>query len=210
MSTIFTAAKSLKSNITTLSQLVAVLLQLLGSFLVRPDFFNVYQDGQAFLAGNYPVIIMLFISIIFIYLSTSFKKQEHAKSWLIVCIITFIAFSFSYYRYSETLDNKTALLKRPDLEAQRIIKGDTYLPNVQKCADELGISGQVMEVIENCTEITNGVEIDKVWPKEQIFRNRNILLIYYSLSMMLACISIITGIQAIKCKNTRKTKTNKS
>jgi hypothetical protein len=209
MSTIFSVAKSLKSNISTISQLAAVLLQLLGTFLVRPDFFNIYQDGQAFLAGNYPVIIMLFISIIFIYLSTSFKKREHAKSWLVICIVAFVGFSFTYYKYSQTLDTKTALLKRPDLAAQRIITGDTYLPNVQKCADEHGIGGQVMEVIENCSEITNGVEIDKIWPKEQIFKNRDMLLICYSMSMMLACISIITGIQAIKCKNTRKTQAKK-
>lgn len=207
MSEINTTPNSIGIGIETVIQFAAVLLNLGGMFLIKPDIFDVYQNGNIFLAGNYASYLTLILSVVFIYLSITFNRRKFAQYWILACLIIFCFFCFSYYHYNQLLSTKTTLLQAAGQEeTERIIKGDNYLPMIQRCAESIKTPDGVvsdLEVIQTCADIQTPSELDKIWPKKEILRNSKLLFLFYSLSLMLGCISIITGVQAIKCKRNK-------
>jgi hypothetical protein len=193
---------SIKKDIENFLQFALFLIQLIGLFVVKPDMFDLYHQNHPFLAGNPAIYFMLLVSIAFILLSLTFNKPNQIKYWLIAAILCVGGFVFNFYRYNEDLANKTFLASSPNgVDPVRVIKGDTYWETISKCAIFKNGRDRVREidVIQQCANITGWSQLDEIWPGEQIIANTKRLLNDYYLCLIFGSISLIGGVQAIKC-----------
>lgn len=201
--------KYLKNDILILIQFSAVIIQLSSIFLINPEEFNLYENQNSFAAGSFEKFIAIIISIALLYLSSIFRDRKHVKVWSTMFVITTVAFCLSFFYYNSMIDDKTLTLSSPKNDVHlRIIKGDTYLPQVQECIDEHFKEKQIQlndfEVLQTCCDIQSSADIDKVWPKSEIIANRNSLFRAYLLSFIFGISSIVIGIQTVKCLAKRR------
>jgi energy-coupling factor transporter transmembrane protein EcfT len=195
--------EKLKQTLESIGQVAIFLLQMTATFLIKPDIFNIYGSNGFYTGGNFYYFILIFITIIFIYLSFSYKKRIHAIKWLLVCIIFSLAFGFTFYKYNDVLDSKTILFAEEGLESARYIKGNNYKKDIQLCANEVKDSnGNIsdIDVIRNCTNIKGASQLSQIWPENEIKSNVKFIYTIYCICLALASIALISGFQAIKCK----------
>lgn len=195
--------QDIKLEIETVIQFSIGLIQLVGIFVVKPSLFDQYNHGTQFLAGDPGIYFMFLITIGFILLSLSYNKPLHFKFWMATMLCTGLSFTYFLVKYNTDLKEKTFLaVSATGPEAIRIIKGNNYYAELKQNCPLFNSSIQVkeLEVIQQCSNITDWNEMDKIWPKEEIESNSNSLLADYYFCLLLGGISLICGIQTIKCK----------
>lgn len=197
-----------KIEVETIVQFAIALLQCLGLFLIRPDMFDLYHHQNPFLAGNLGIYIMALISIGYFISGVIFNQPIHTKYWIAGMMITAVIFLICFFKYNKDLHRYTFLAVAPaDLEPVRVIRGTNYREDiVQRCAIFRGDKRDIneMDVIQQCAELTDWTQIDKIWPAEEIISNTSLLLIDYYLCLLFASISLISGVQTIKCVRNKK------
>jgi hypothetical protein len=192
----------IKKDIENILQFAFFLIQLVGLFVVKPDMFDLYRNNHPFLAGNPAIYLMVLVSIAFILLSLKFSKITHAKYWLIAVVVCVGFFFYSFHRYNDEIANKTFLATTPNgVDPVRVIKGDNYLASISGCSIFKNSPAKIREidVIQQCADIKGWSRLDDIWPADQIIANTNRLLLDYCLCLIFGSISLISGVQAIKC-----------
>lgn len=195
--------KDIKVEIESIIQFAIALIAIVGLFLTKPAAFDLYSHGAPFLAGDPGVYLMFLVTVVFILLSLTYNKPLYTKYWLIAMLGAGILFSILLNKYNSDLRAKTFLaasVRGP--KPVRIIKGTNYRKTLKESCP-LFNSGEPVkefEVIQQCADLADWSEIDKIWPKEEIESNANQLLATYYLCLLLGGISLISGVQAIKCK----------
>ncbi|NNV57297.1 hypothetical protein [Limnovirga soli] len=194
--------KDFKVEIETVIQFAIGLTQLVGIFVVKPSLFDQYNHGAQFLAGDPGIYFMVLISVGFILFSLTYNKSIHTKFWVGGMLSAMVLFTYFIIDYNSNLREKTFLaVSATGPEPIRIIKGNNYSAELKKNCPLLisGMPVKELEVIQQCSNITDWNEIDKIWPKEEIESNSNRLLANYYFCLLLGGISLICGVQAIKC-----------
>jgi hypothetical protein len=188
-------------KIETLLQFATLLAQVAGTFILKPELLIV---GSDLVAGNFSQFILLSLSVFFVYLSILFKEPQHARYWIICSMACCVIFCFSFFTYNKLLETKTFSFSDPEYQREvRLIKGDHYNPSIKKCAQILRKEQHEvddMEVITSCANMYGPKETYKIWPKAEISHNAHLLFFFYFLALTFGSITIIAGLQAIKCK----------
>ncbi len=193
----------LKLSIESILQIVTLLLQTVGLFLIKPDIFNAYKNSELFSGGNFYNFILIFLTIIFIYLSYSYQKREYSSKWFISFIAAGILFIASFFYFNKTIEQKSILFYAENTETARYIKGDNFGKEIVDCATDLKQQNpdiSDLEIIKNCANVTDATQLYKIWPEREIMRNLNIISLLYCISLSLASITIVCGLQALRCK----------
>lgn len=195
--------KDFKVEIETVIQFAIGLIQMVGIFVVKPSLFDQYNHGTQFLAGDPGIYIMFLVTVGFILCSLTYYKAIHTKYWLTAMLSAMLLFTYFLVKYNADLREKTFLaVSATGPEPIRIIKGNNYNAELRKNCHLLitGLPVKELEVIQQCSNITDWNEMDKIWPREEIESNSNRLLADYYFCLLFGGISLICGIQAIKCK----------
>lgn len=193
----------LKLTIENILQIITVLLQTIGIFLIKPDIFNAYNNSALFAGGNFYNFLLIFLTIIFLYLSYTFSKRIYATKWFIIFIGFGLLFIISFYFFNKTIERKSFLFYAENTETVRYIKGNNFNKEIQGCVNDLklkdpGISD--LEIIKNCADVTDVSQFYKIWPEKEIVQNINLINLLYCICLSLASLTLVCGLQAIKCK----------
>lgn len=192
-----------KISLENIIQLATVLLQTIGLFIVKPNIFNFQNTDELFPGGNIYNFILIFISIAFIYLGYTYKTSNSANKWFYSFIISGLLFIICFFYYSNLIDKKTILLPSGDLSSVRYIKGNKFSSDIITCTDAIQKDNPdiaEIEVIKNCANVTNFSDLTKIWPETEIKKNVRSISIWYCIAISLASITLITGLQSLKCK----------
>lgn len=190
-------------TIENILQVITILLQCIGIFLLKPDVLNPYNKQELFAGGNLYNFILIFITIIFIYLGYTFKKRTHAAKWFITFIVFGILFIFSFYFYNKTIEDKTIIFNTENTESVRYVKGNKFNTAITPCANALKLKNPDitdLEIIRSCANIPDATELYKIWTEKGIKENFTLISILYCISISFASITLVCGLQALKCK----------
>jgi energy-coupling factor transporter transmembrane protein EcfT len=196
----------LNITIENILQIIALLLQTIGIFLIKPEIFDPYKNTDLFVGGNFYNFLLIFLTIIFLYLSYSYEKLAHAKKWFFCFIVFGVFFITSFYYFNKTIEEKSTIFYSENVEPTRYIKGDNYCNDIRNCANAMKKDNPDvtdLEVIQNCADVTDPNQLYKVWPEKQIMQNISFISLLYCISISLASITILSGLQAIKCKRVK-------
>lgn len=196
----------IKLTIENILQITTILLQTIGLFLIKPDIFSSYNNSELFAGGNFYNFLLIFITIIFLYLSYTFNKKNHSIKWFFIFISFGLLFVFSFYFFNKTIEEKSILFFSENIEATRYIKGNNFNKEIQSCANELKlINSEIsdLEIIKNCTDITDASQFYKIWSETEIKQNINLINLLYCICLSLASMALVSGLQAIKCKRVK-------
>jgi energy-coupling factor transporter transmembrane protein EcfT len=196
----------LKLTIENILQIVTVLLQTIGIFLIKPDIFSAYNNSALFAGGNFYNFLLIFLTILFLYLSYTFNKKTHSAKWFGVFIVFGLLFIASFYFFNTTIEQKSVLFYAENTEAIRYIKGNTFTKEIQGCVNDLKLQNadiSDLEIIKNCAAVTDVSQLYKVWPEKEISHNINLINLLYCICLSLASVTLVSGLQAIKCKRVK-------
>jgi len=190
-------------TIENILQIITILLQCIGIFLLKPDVLNPYNKAELFAGGNLYNFILIFITVIFIYLSYTLKKRTYATKWFITFIVFGFLFIFSFYFYNKAIEDKTIVFNTENTESVRYVKGNKFNSTITPCANALKLKNPDitdLEIIKNCADITDATELVKIWPENDIRQNFTMISILYCIAISVASITLVCGLQALKCR----------
>ncbi|GEN67154.1 hypothetical protein [Chryseobacterium rhizosphaerae] len=193
-----------KTTLENIVQFAAVLLQIIGLFVLKPGIFNYQGETELFAGGNIYNFILIFISIIFLFLGYTYSKGIFARNWFIMFIVFGILFIGSFFYYNHLIEKKTVIFSSDGVEASRFVKGDQFAVAIRSCAESIRKKNPDipdLEIIKSCENITDVTQLYKIWPEKEIKKNMQVLNIGYCILISLASITLICGLQALKCKN---------
>ena len=196
--------KSFKVELESIMQFAIALIQMVGLFLVKPEMFDLQGHNTSFLAGDPGIYVMTIISIAFILLSLVCNKPKHTRYWIWGTAISCIVFSIVFIKYNKDIGHKTFLATdAANVAPLRVIKGNNYRKEITDSCEIFKMKSakiKELDVIQVCANIRDWNDIDMIWPLEEIKANTQTLLIDYYLCLLMGGISLIAGVQAIKCK----------
>ena len=195
-----------KISLENIIQFAAVLLQAIGLFVLKPNIFNFQNTDELFPGGNIYNFILIFISVTFIYLGYTYRTSKFANKWFYVFLVSGILFIIIFFYYNNMIERKTILFPSGDSSSVRYVKGNKFSSNIAKCANAIKKENPdiaEIEIIKNCGDVINFSELTKIWPETEIKENVKSISIWYCIAISLASITLISGLQSLKCKRVK-------
>jgi energy-coupling factor transporter transmembrane protein EcfT len=195
-----------KITIENLVQFATILLQIIGLFILKPDIFNFQGAAELFAGGNIYNFILIFISIILLFLSHTYQKSIFATKWFFTFIVFGILFIAGFFYYDNIIENKTIVFYSESTTPTRYVKGNRYALNILECANSIKKENpdiSEIEIIRSCEDITSITELNRIWPEKEIIQNMKLISICYCILISLASIALICGLQALRCKRVK-------
>lgn len=192
-----------KITLENIIQFATVLLQTIGLFILKPDIFNFQGAGELFPGGNIYYFILIFISIAFLFIGSTYSKSNYANKWFFVFLISGILFIVSFFCYNNIVEKKTILFPLNNASSARYIKGHRFSSDITECANAIKKEHPditEIEIIKTCSNVTDISQLINIWPETEIKENIKSISIWYCIAITFASITLISGLQSLKCK----------
>lgn len=195
-----------KITLENLIQFAAILLQTIGLFILKPDIFNFQGSTELFAGGNIYNFILVFLSIILLFLGHTYQKKIFATKWFFTFIVFGILFICSFFYYNTIVEDKTIVFYSESTTPTRYVKGNHYALNILECAKSIKKKNPdiaEIEIIRNCEDITDISQLNRIWPEREIKENMKLISIWYCILISMASIALVCGLQALKCSRAK-------
>jgi hypothetical protein len=174
--------KNIQTIWKQLTLLGAWLSTIAGSFLLPlPDWGSDEQQS------SHAKFILFIATIVAGFMLLFTYKNKHKRTWLYISVFTCLLFIGSFVLYNLKRETNTL----PFSGTSRVI-GNVTLPNFDSKCKDLGIRLPDKNLLKYV-----GGDVEKLWTKASIDRNRNELFLYLALSYCLLAIFMISFVNAI-------------
>lgn len=175
--------------------IVIIITALISRFTVPPAFEpqSLYDDQNYTAYSKFTVAGILALSLVPCYF---FNNKKHVWVWWIpafIMLVTGIILNINYNNYKANV-----VLNPVEFEYGKLVKGDDYLPEVQKIRNSYKQSNGSYPTDKGLVAGFGG-DHSRVWPKKEILSNTTSIIIRYMGMLVCFTLFIIFSIQALYC-----------